>query len=97
VEGFNDLNEGINQLKNRLFQDISYLKQTGQVQDSQSYSSMPNGSLNTVSSGLPKKYVSTAIIFSILMAIIVVQLILFLYVFGDDLQDSFPDLYQFLF
>lgn len=98
VEGFNDLNEGINQLKNRLFQDISYLKQTGQVKDTLSYSSMPaNMSSNHGGLAIPKKYVSTAIIFSIIMAIVVIQLILFLYVFSDYFETNLPDLYQYLF
>lgn len=98
VEGFNDLNDGISQLKNRLFQDISYRKQTGQVIDSQSYSSKP-GMNNGLPSNpvIPKKYVSSAIIISIVMSIVIIQLIMFLYVFNDYFQDNFPDLYQFLF
>jgi hypothetical protein len=96
IEGFHDLNEGISQLKNRLFQEVSYLKNTQTLQGSQSYSSMPPGGNGSPSLGvIPKKYVSTAIVFSMVILIVVFQLILFLY--SDTFKGNFEELYKLLF
>ena len=95
VDGFNDFNQGLEQLKKRIFQEISYIKSQGDPTLKKSVEVQAQIQSNNALT--KENLLSTKILLSFMLLIFIVQVVFLFFVFRDHFLTDIPNAWQLFF
>lgn len=95
VDGFNDFNQGLNHLKTRIFQEISFIKNQGDP-TIQRVAQVQARTIEAMQTS-KEKFLSTKILLSLMLLIFVSQIVFLFFVFRDYFLTHTPNVWQLFF
>lgn len=95
VDGFNDFNKGLNQLKTRVFQEISHIKNQGDPTIQRVVEVQAKTAESLQSS--KEKLLSTKILLSVMLVIFITQVVFLFFVFRDHFLNAIPNAWHLFF